>query len=106
LNDVIVGLLQEAARNRLRDEKWAEQRRQYELQEQLQREAEERVRRDKQRIDKLFADANRWENSNRIRLYVQQACEAGCAPIGEEQSIDEWMGWALAVADRLDPTKE
>lgn len=106
LNDVIVGLLQEAGRDRSREEKWAEERRQAELRTQLRYEAEERFRREQQQIDKLLADANRWENSNRIRSYVQHAREVGCAPVGEELSVDEWVGWALAVADRLDPTKE
>jgi hypothetical protein len=106
LNDVIVGMLQEAARDREREEKWAEQRRQYELQEQRQREAEERARRQRQQIDKLIADANRWVSANRVRSYVQHAREVGRAPIDDGQSIDEWAGWALSVADRLDPTKD
>jgi hypothetical protein len=106
LNDVIVGMLQEAARDREREEKWAEQRRQYELQEQRQREAEERARRQKQQIDKLITDAGRWESANRVRSFVEHAREVGRAPIEDGQSIDEWAAWALSVADRLDPTKD
>jgi hypothetical protein len=106
LNDVIVGMLQEAARDREHEEKWAEERRQDELRAQARREAEERVRREKQQIDKLIADADRWENANRVRSYVQHARNVGRAPVGDGRSIEDWAGWALAVADRLDPTKE
>jgi hypothetical protein len=106
LNDAIVGMLQEAARDREREEKWAEERRQDEIRAQARREAEERVRREKQQIDKLIADANRWETSNRVRAYVQHARKAECPPIDDGQSIDEWVGWALVIANRLDPTKE
>jgi len=60
----------------------------------------------KQQIDKLIADADRWENANRVRSYVQHARNVGRAPVGDGRSIEDWAGWALAVADRLDPTKE
>jgi hypothetical protein len=49
LNDVIVGMLQEAARDREREEKRAEERRQDELRAQARREAEERARREQQK---------------------------------------------------------
>jgi len=103
LNDVIVGMLQEAAQDRAREERWAEERRQRQHEEQLRLEAAERIRREKEQVDKLVADAGRWETSNRIRAYVKHAREIGRAPSKSDDGIEEWSAWAWAIADRIDP---
>ena len=101
IEDVIVGMLQEAARDREREEKWAEQRRQYELHERGTPKPRSVLRRQKQKIDRLIADAIVGKSANRVRAYVQHARKVGRAPVGDGRSIEEWAGWALSVADRL-----
>jgi hypothetical protein len=104
LNDVIVGFLEQAARDRKRDEELAEQHRRWEEERRLREEAEERARRAKAKVDKLVPDASRWETASRIRSYVLRAEKVGRAPISDEQTIEEWVAWALSVAESMDPT--
>ena len=104
LNDVIVGFIEQAASDRKRDEELAEQHRRWEEERRLREEAEARARKEKAKVDNLITDANRWETASRIRSYVQRAEKVGRAPLGDEQTIEEWVAWALSVAESMDPT--
>lgn len=105
LNDIIIGFLEQTASDRKRDEEIAEQRRRWERERQLQEEADERARKEKAKVDKLIADAERWEKANRIRSYVSYLKGSGHSELSDGQNIDDWTAWALAIADRIDPSK-
>ena len=102
LNDIVIGFLEQAARDRKRDEELAEQHQRWERDRQIREEAQEQARREKEEIDALVRESERWEQAQRIRSYV--AAVAKAAPEGHE-NIVEWQNWALIVADRIDPAK-
>jgi hypothetical protein len=60
-----------------------------------------RVEAERQAVAKLEQDVESWQRAERIRAYVA-AAEPGEAGVSTaEQS--EWVRWARACADRLDP---
>lgn len=106
LNSFSIGLVRAAeakkateAERQERRRRWEEERRQ-ELEEELRRREEER------RGRKLEEAAEAWERAERIRRYVAAVAERAerTAATGPPTTLDEWLAWARAYADRLDPT--
>jgi hypothetical protein len=102
LNDVLVGMLEIAvtARTRRLRGKEEEVRR---LAAEAEREEHRRqAEAEKTRAEHLEAAAARWHRARQVRLYVD-AVEIAAAPEDAEKA--EWIAWARAHADRLDPLK-
>lgn len=70
-------------------------------------EREGRARIEKERVERLFNDANAFKQANEIRAYVETVRASILAFQGpiEDTGLDSWCAWANAEADRLDPTK-
>ncbi len=88
----------EAARARERE---AEERARLAHQEQQRRATEET------RLQRLEAEAAAWARANHIRAYVaavRAAAEATDEPLPD--ALAEWLTWASARADRLDPVPQ
>ena len=75
-----------------RERRWAEQRR---------KEEEE-----KQKFEALMKNVESWQKSRRIREYiaaVEEMASTGKYTFNFEGGVDNWIKWAKAQADRLDP---
>jgi hypothetical protein len=103
LNDVMIWLLKHSITVAERDRRAEEARvaaaerarREHEAEVARWR-AEEKRRKEKDRVDALIDDAKRWRRAENLRAYVRAACEA--------LEVDEnWKAWRLAAADELDP---
>jgi hypothetical protein len=83
--------------------------------ERIRAEEERKSAAERRRRDALCAEAQKWENAQRIRAYV--GCVREVASGGRNQGAIEvegqgngrdssavWVEWALRVADELDPT--
>ncbi len=66
-----------------------------------QRELEQLRKEEEARVNRLVAEAERWERAARIRRYVTAVLEEHTDPVPE--SIERWASWAMATADRIDP---
>ena len=102
LNDFIVKLLEEA---------FAEQhRRQEREKEQLARQEAERLRREEaarqaeeqEKIDQWDQWMAAWKRTQDVRMFATAIREA-LAPIEEGSKPAEWLAWAEAYANRIDP---
>ena len=61
---------------------------------------------ERDRIAKLEQDSTQWQKSEVIRDYVgafRRAAESNETPLSPDSEAGQWMTWALAQADRLDP---
>jgi hypothetical protein len=57
------------------------------------------------RIDRLLKDAGAFQQTGVIRNYVQAIRLAyPCEEASSTEAIERWSSWALAQADRIDPT--
>lgn len=56
----------------------------------------ERERREREAVQSLLTEARAWEDARRIRDYVN---------VLRTSKDPEWVAWALATADKVDPTK-
>lgn len=115
LNDVVIGLLKlvHAVQEQL------ERKQREEQQEQERARRIEEVLAEQDRLRKLFAkeksafarlrdQAARWRDSQTIRDLVARARTEGRLREQslEGQALEDWCGWALQQADRLDPFAE
>lgn len=103
LGEVMVSLRQHAAWRKAERDKAKE--RQERLQLELQRRAElrARVEAERQAVGKLEEQAESWRRAEQIRAYVAAAERCAGALSSREQA--EWVEWARAYADRLDPLR-
>lgn len=66
-----------------------------------------RIRFEKERVDRLLSDASTLRQAGDIRAYVE-AVQSQCY---EENAFlaagefEDWVEWALALADRIDPVR-
>ncbi|MCC7042819.1 MAG: hypothetical protein IT183_03090 [Acidobacteria bacterium] len=81
-----------------------EKRRQQAIEEERLR-REELARQEKLRVDHLLAQAGALHQATQIRAYVAAVRELNTrAPEPmTPQALNDWAGWALAQADRIDP---
>lgn len=116
LRDIVVAFLKTAEsqcrENALAHHRWLLERRTEAIQERERRkiEAERKAREyqeqlEKERIEKLLADADALQKADKIREYVAAIRnKSKDMPVSAEQ-IDHWANWALEQADRIDPSK-
>jgi hypothetical protein len=79
--------------------------------EKVRAEEERKAAAERRRREALSAEARRWQEAQGIRSYVAwargkatDATDPGDAQVSD--SMNEWVKWALAVADSIDPTCE
>jgi hypothetical protein len=82
----------------------------------IRAEEENKAAAERRKRDALCAEAQKWENAQRIRAYVERVQRAksgggrnhATAGVGRQAEDSEssatWVAWALRVADELDPT--
>jgi hypothetical protein len=77
--------------------------------ERIQAEKERKAAAERQKRKELSDEARRWQEAQAIRKYV--SCVRSKATEGSDReggrisdSMDDWVQWALGVADELDPT--
>lgn len=102
LNEVIVGIVEAAEEYRTVTARWRadlEARRQAAV-----REAEQARRRAQEaaRLDALMRDAAAWRQAHDLRAYIA-ALTADSSPLEAERA--DYVEWALAQADQLDPLR-
>lgn len=107
LNEFIVGVVITADAMRIRALKWERQQREWEEQR-CRNEEDERLRREEEaRRRKLEEQARSWAMSQEMRAFivaVELSTEMGPSNICHE-GLQDWLAWARAHADRLDPIK-
>ena len=113
LNSFVTGLVRVAAHKRERICRQEEEERK--RREWLQRQEEEkrilaerrrRIQEEQDRVSKLIQDAENWHKSRIIREYivaVKEMISDGKCPFHPDGNLDDWLRWARAQADRLDP---
>jgi len=116
LTDIAVGLLiagEWAYRSGcIRQRNWLIGRKQ-EVEQRLRREQEERdhidrarqLKAERDRRNKLFAEAAAWRKASEFRNFVNAVASTQQAGGADEAQTEfmEWSTWALAEADRIDP---
>jgi len=117
LNDLIIGFVVMAGRQRIYRREAEEARKRREEEERIRRQAEEELRRKREelqqrqkaeqaRVDELVKHANSWRQSQIIRDCLDAArrmlvARDGAVPTEGEAA--EYLAWAERQADRLDP---
>ena len=102
-------VLREWVQERYEDE--IERRAELKEKARLKKEADEQMERERiaklerERVEQLVRDANSWRQATELRAYVKAVTDANASKQGGEAhgALDEWAGWALSVADKLDP---
>lgn len=113
LADIIVGLVTaaELLHRTWQEEHLAWQRKERERQERVEQERRDQEAREererlaaikKAKVDGLLTEAENWRKAAEIRAYVAaRASSVGTTP---PENFRAWQEWALAEADKLDPT--
>lgn len=98
LREILIALYIATEAERLRNERFRREEARRAAEQQRRWEREERERREREAVQSLLSQAKAWEDARRIRDYVEAMKDRA----GKEPG---WVDWALAVADRLDPSK-
>lgn len=109
LGSFVVGLERAGTCLREKHERFLEAERERAIERMRREEQEARRREEKQKIDELLEELASWRKSEALRAYVEAARAAALAKHGsidDGSELDEWMKWALGVADRLDPLRD
>ena len=104
LNQFVCGLIRWAAIEREQNMKWDREKREREERDKIVREKAAKEAERKARIDQLYEDAGNWTEARQLREYI--AAVALTNPRKEsKKDLDDWVHWAQAEADRIDPLK-
>ncbi|OGT82233.1 MAG: hypothetical protein A3H91_17905 [Gammaproteobacteria bacterium RIFCSPLOWO2_02_FULL_61_13] len=109
LNSFFVGLINAAVQKRLDREERERQKREWEAEQNRRREMAELIEEEEERLKKLETDAEAWQKSQGIRVYIEAVRRNAIAErreIGEDGELERWLLWASQQADRLDPLVE
>lgn len=99
LREILIALYIAIEAERLRNERFRQER-QREAEAELRRwKREERESREREAAQALLAEVNAWNNARLIRGYVADMKDV-------ESTSPEWVNWALSIADKLDPSKK
>ena len=111
LNKVLLGIY------RLVVKEWQEERRHQAFERKFEEEARQRaegarIRAERERAEaeararrrRLVTESSRWAQSKGIRDYVAHIRTAACEGTHENDTLVQWLEWALSVARTLDPT--
>jgi len=103
LAEVVAGIVLLAADIRAKD---AEEARRQERHRQAKERHEflmQRLENEKKKFGQLEADAGNWERAQRIRCYVEAVEQDAVRQSSETSELRQWVAWARAKADWLDP---
>ena len=106
LGSFIVGLNRAAAYLEAQHERFVEAERERQAEQVRREELETRRREEQRRVDELMQQLSSWQKSEALRAFVaatQAAALERDGPIQEGSALDNWIKWALSVADRFDP---
>lgn len=106
VGEAVLAVFETIAECKEADRRHAEQEKQWAEERRLREEAEERRRRHEARVKRLREEAALWDESQRIRAYVDAAEKMALASAGsfdEESKFARWMKWARRQTDRMDP---
>ncbi len=98
---------EERARERERQEMEARTREQAARQQREEKLA--KILNERERVDGLIAESERWAKSHRLRDYIKAKmarAEAQGKEVGPNSAAGKWRKWALDQADRLDPLEK
>ncbi len=113
LEDVLPSILERAHEAACGVKERREEQRQFQrkLQEKIEKRKERRRRRkeEKRRREKLEEEAERWSKARSLREYIREvrsrAEREELAP-QKRKEVEEWLEWAEAHADRVDPLSD
>ncbi|MEI6219166.1 MAG: hypothetical protein WCP86_09715 [bacterium] len=106
LNDVLTGMEEMSAIKLQRDKAEAEAEKLRQEEEKRKLEHQKARQAEQARVDKLLADAEKWDQSQKLRKYID-ACQAkaqvSAQVIEPDNELGKWFNWAREQANRLDP---
>lgn len=103
LQEVVTGLVLLAAETRAREEDQAREKERRRLAKEHYVRIMDQRKQERELFEDLKVRANKWEQAARLRAYVD-AVEQKAILKGElSDELVEWIGWARAKADWLDP---
>ncbi len=104
LNDVIIGLIDSAFKEKSRraeNERRERERKEY---EKLKHEKQEAIRKEKAKLKDLETVAEDWHKSQKLRAFIEAVRHVSDdVRIGTGEDVSDWLDWATQQADRLDP---
>lgn len=114
LTQVLIGIIVAAEtfhrENAVHHHEWLIKRR-AEMVEELRRKKEEEIRKarelkeklERERIERLLAQADAMHKATVIRTYVDAVLARSSDVLGKPEALQRWATWARAQADRIDP---
>lgn len=89
-----------AEERKIAEERWAAERKIAEERERLRKE-------ELRRREQLIAEAEGWNRAEQIRSYVSHLQAAMCTSPSSRAvpELEEWLSWALDIAEQIDPTR-
>ena len=102
----MTGLIRHAAAERQRAEYWKKRDEEQRAQELRRLEEEQRQQRERERLQALIAEAERWKAADLIRAYLQAIrakCHRDSKVLGPNTRLGRWVRWAEDRAETLDP---
>lgn len=103
LNQFIVGIVIVAGQMHERHLQWAEQERQRNQAEERRLRERQREEEERGRIRAVHHTIDMWHTANTVRRYLSEVRSALGSSSGVSVEIKEWLEWADAYADRIDP---
>lgn len=103
LNAFMVQLAKEALRikrKRLEQERW---QREWEAKQQAREAAQQKAEREQVRREVLIQWVNNWVKATKIREFIDAVRDTSVPIHDEELNKEQWLAWASAYADELDP---
>jgi hypothetical protein len=107
LNDVIIGLIDSAFKEKSRRAEKERRERERKEYERLKHVKQEAIRKEKERLNKLEDAAENWHKSQKLRAFIDAVRQnSDFVEIGTGEDVSDWLDWATQQADRLDPLAE
>lgn len=106
LEQVIAGLVSLAEEIKLEREEKARLQEQHRLAEERYEFFKTRYQSEEAAFKHLEAEAVSWERATRLRAFIEAVERLGISECSPGQDIPEWIAWARAKADWLDPLIE
>lgn len=108
LNDAVIGLIYAGMHKKQRRLEAEQRQREHQDLERQRWQKLELIRAEEQRVELLKRQADNWDASQRIRSFVDAVrivMQNHSDELIDGKPVLEWIGWAFAQADRLDPLK-
>ena len=104
LNDVIIGLIDSAFKEKSRRAENERRERERKEHEKLKHEKQEAIRKEKAKLNDLETVAEDWHKSQKLRAFIEAVRQISDeVTIGTGEDVNDWLDWATQQADRLDP---